>query len=109
MCIRFECKSNLSVDSLYTIIRTSFCCKRCAVSNHHKYVNAFIRFTKDFDEKLDREESNIFFFVGLSVWSGKTISAGIHVIYIRCFVEVGEKQCRKILLVILLLPRRPTV
>ena len=49
------------INSLSNIVRKNCCCRRCAVNNHRKYVNDFIQFTKDYDDRIKMEESSMLF------------------------------------------------
>ena len=51
----------LPMESLENVLQNSFCCCKCTTSNHCKYVNNFLRFIKEHNEKVEKEEDEILF------------------------------------------------
>ena len=51
----------ISVGKFTAAVKKSMCCKKCAIDGHRKYIQDFLHFAKEYEEKIQREEASIFF------------------------------------------------
>ena len=51
----------LQVDKLASILKEHMCCRKCAVHNHTNHMRRFLQFTKEYEDKMKREEYDTLF------------------------------------------------
>ena len=92
----------LQVDKLASILKEHMCCRKCAVHNHTNHMRRFLQFTKEYEDKMKREEYDNLFTVGWIGWNRNWVGRKRQKNCMQCLVVVLKNLRRNVSVPILL-------